>query len=346
MFFIIPVGVDYRARRYPMVTFTLMGICVLIYVVTLFLKLSYGADAIDDWVFENLWLIPAEGHWWTYLTHQFVHAGFFHLLGNMIYLFLFGACCEDIIGRVHFVAFYILSGVAAALTHVLMAPGHFNSEIPMGGASGAISGCIGGFLILLAATKIEFKWVIFLWFRAWNGEFFLPAWVVISFWFLEDAVSMILRAMSHRHGGGVAFAAHVGGTLFGLGLMAVEKVRLKYYPEPEIEIEQDAVKVVTPALASHAMPAQGPVRTFRVKSASAPEEPASALLATAPVTPTAAGEVLTIHLSFGGAQSGPFSPGQIQQMFVAGEIPVEALYWQAGMDEWRNADELREPGVV
>src|SRR5882724_4302095 len=190
MFILLPVGVDYRARRYPVVTFTLMGICVLVYLVTLGFKWSGDADTVDEWVYEYLWLTPGESHWWTYLTYQFVHGGFFHLAGNMVYLYLFGACVEDLIGRVRFTVFYLLCGVAAAFAHVLVTPDHFASELPMGGASGAISGCIGGFLLLLAGTRIEFKWVVFFFFRLWSGEFMLPAWLVISFWFLEYFVMM------------------------------------------------------------------------------------------------------------------------------------------------------------
>src|SRR5258705_216771 len=118
MFFILPVGVDYRARRYPVVTFTLMGICVAVYVITLLLGLSGDGEAVDGWAYENLWLIPTESHWWTYITSMFVHGGFFHLAGNMVYLFLFGACVEDIIGRLRFTIFYLVAGIAASVAHI------------------------------------------------------------------------------------------------------------------------------------------------------------------------------------------------------------------------------------
>src|SRR5258708_5241642 len=153
MFFLLPVGVDYRARRYPVVTFTLMGLCVALYLITLGLRLAIGPDVLD-WVVLNLWLIPAEAHWWTYLTSLFVHAGFFHLAGNMVYLFLFGSCVEDVIGRPRFVAFYLVSGFASELMHVAISPLHFASPIPLGGASGAISGCIGGFPLLFLPTAL------------------------------------------------------------------------------------------------------------------------------------------------------------------------------------------------
>jgi membrane associated rhomboid family serine protease len=315
-FFLLPVGVDYRARRYPVVTFTLMGICVLVYLVTLALELSNGS-AVEVWVTGNLWLTPAESHWWNYLTSQFVHEGFFHLAGNMVYLFLFGACVEDLIGRTRFTLFYLLSGVAAVFAHIAVSPNHFASEIPLGGASGAISGCIGAFLLLLARTKIEFKWFFFFFFRVWTGAFFLPAWVVISFWFLEDFVSMVLTAIASTEGGGVAFAAHVGGTLFGIALMSLEKLRRKHLPESPEEAEETVET------------AARPVARIRVRPAVAP----------------AVVETPTIYIFAEGSQSGPFTLGQVQQMFAHHALPTEALYWQPGMEAWRSAEELREPGV-
>ena len=303
MFFILPVGVDYRARRYPVVTFTLMGICILFYLIEVFFRLSGNGKSVDEWVFPYLWLIPSESHWWTYLTTMFVHEGFFHLAGNMVYLFLFGACVEDIIGRFRFTIFYLLGGLAASFAYIALTQDHFKSDIPLGGASGAISACIGGFLLLLLKTKIEFKWVFFFFFRIWSGEFMLPAWLVISFWFLEDFVMMILTMMANQVGGGTAFAAHVGGMLFGMGLMAIEKVRLRragdddFEEEPEIEKKPVMRVVVKP------------------KSVSPPDE--------AP----------TILLFHNDTQSGPFTLSQIQHKFLIGEISMEALYWYEGMDD-------------
>src|SRR6185436_10323940 len=136
-YFIIPVGVDYRAQRYPVVTFTLMGINTLIYLISFYFWTS--DTALYQWWMDTFWLVPNNVSWWMYLTHMFVHGGIFHLVGNMVYLFLFGACVEDLIGRWRFLAFYLISGIVAALTYIALTPSHFESEIPMGGASGAIS---------------------------------------------------------------------------------------------------------------------------------------------------------------------------------------------------------------
>ena len=301
-----------------MVTFTLMGLCTIIYLITLVLQISNG-EGVTEWVVQNLWLVPAESHWWAYITYMFVHGGILHLVGNMIYLFLFGSCVEDIIGRVHFIVFYFLSGLIASFVYVAMSPGHFASEIPMGGASGAISGCIGGFLLLLARTKIEFKYILFIFFYFRAGEFFLPAWLVISFWFLRDFASMVAESAFGRHAG-VAFAAHVGGTLGGLALIALEKPRLKRLGQLDEEQEVEAPQTITNRVAATR---PGAMRT---------------------AAPTML-ETPTIYLFLNGGQAGPYTMSQVQQMFGTGAISSETFYWQQGMDDWRSAEELREPGT-
>src|SRR5438128_2130775 len=101
MFILLPVGMNYQTQRAPVVTFTLMGMNILVYLVSLGFLLGQGSDSAI-WMHQHLWLIPADSTWYTYLTSMFVHAGFFHLLGNMLYLFLFGCCVEDMIGRWRF----------------------------------------------------------------------------------------------------------------------------------------------------------------------------------------------------------------------------------------------------
>lgn len=226
MFFIIPVGVDYDARRYPVVTFTLMGLCTAIWLVTLLCRIQYGPE-VDQWVFQNLWLIPNRSGLMAYLTTMFVHGGFLHLVGNMIYLFLFGSCVEDLIGRGRFLVFYLLGGLLASWAQILVSPAHFSSAIPIGGASGAISACIGGFVLFLWKTRIEFKWVFLFFVRLFSGEFFVPAWLVISFWYGADLLGAVMSMSSTEETGGVAFGAHVGGFLAGLAMISLEKARLK-----------------------------------------------------------------------------------------------------------------------
>jgi len=303
-FFLLPVGVDYRARRWPVVTFTLMGINVLVYLVTLLLYFNSGRE-VDVWVFENLWLIPAKSTWYTYVTSLFVHAGILHLLGNMVYLFLFGSCVEDLIGRVKFAIFYLLGGLAACFAHIATTPAHFESIVPLGGASGAITACIGGFLLFLARTKIEFKWVFFLLFRVWSGDFFLPAWLVISLWFGKDLLLAALTILGGAEGGGVAFAAHVGGFLWGLAAISLERLWQGRQSQAE---EAEEVAAATP-------------------------------------TAGAGGEAASVFLFLNGAQAGPFTLTQIGGMFALGAIPADACYWHEPTSEWRSVAELQNPAA-
>ena len=312
MFIAIPTGMNYRTERYPVVTLSLIGINTLVWLVSLILEIVTHGDS-QDWIMQYLWLIPAKSFVWTYLTSMFVHAGFFHLLGNMIFLFLFGACVEDMIGRKRFIIFYLLGGLAAGLVYIAMTPEHFHSEIPMGGASGAISGCLGMYLLLRAAAEIEFKYFLWLLIYVRAGSFEIPAWVAISFWFLKD-LAFGVWGMFHPndHGGGVAFGAHVGGLLGGLTLVAAYQW-LGKRPTDE--------------------PASTPELLF---------DPVKALAgSTPPFQPAAAtSEVPTIFLHDGVAQTGPFTLSQVQAMLQHGEISPAFSYWSEGMEQWQSVMDL------
>ena len=144
------------------------------------------------------------------ITSMFLHGSWMHLLGNMWFLWLFGNNVEDSMGRLRFVVFYLICGLAAAVGQVLASP---NSAIPMVGASGAISGVMGGYLVLYPRVRV-FTLVIL-------GFFFtsvaLPAWVMLGYWFLIQFVSGLVAFGGDK--GGVAFWAHVGGFIAGVVLI-------------------------------------------------------------------------------------------------------------------------------
>jgi membrane associated rhomboid family serine protease len=299
MFFLFPVGVDYRAHRYPVVTFTLIGINVAVFVVTFLAGLNGTTGR--QWELENLWLIPAQTTWHSYLTSAFVHAGLFHLAGNMVYLFLFGACVEDIIGWWRFVVFYLVGILSAGFLHVLLTPDGPAAGIPMGGASGAVSACIGGFLLVLARTRVELKWVFFLFFRVWSGEWYIKAWVLISLWFLSDLLGLVSDLGEGAQGGGVAFAAHVGGTIGGLAMMALCKKWIKI----GVEDADDAPSAAR--LKPVAVVVEAPARTY---------------------------------IFVNGQQMGPYQRSQVTRMVALGSLAEDAQYWEEGMPEWRPVFEL------
>ena len=264
LFIAIPTGMNYRTERYPVVTLSLIGINTLIWLVTLICSLGTRGES-DTWIYEHLWLIPAESHVWMYLTQMFVHAGFFHLFGNMIFLFLFGSCVEDMIGRLRFVIFYLVGGLVAELVYIAMSPAHFSSDIPMGGARPAPSAPAWAVYLPCCAPRRGHRVQVFslavlrLCPRA--GEFEIPAWVAITLWFLKDLLFAVLGMFpSNRAGGGVAFGAHVGGLLGGVVLISIYKWMIRPREEPIVE----SGLILDPAVVFgrlHA-PASGPSPSF------------------------------------------------------------------------------------
>lgn len=316
MFIAIPVGMNYRTERLPLVTLSLIGVNTLVWLVTLICHFNTGGDS-DLWISDHLWLIPAQSFIWTYLTSMFVHAGFFHLFGNMIFLFLFGACVEDIIGRLRFAVFYLVGGLVAELVYIAMSPHHFASHTPMGGASGAIMCCMGMYLMLRAEANIEFKyflWLFFIYMRA--GEFEVPAWMAITIYFLSDLFGAV-TGMFANHGGGVAFGAHVGGFLGGLALIyvfkLVEKRRQKDEAPTNLIIDPGTMRA--------------PIRVH---------------LPTSPAT----SEVPTFFLHDGTEQTGPFTLTQVQGMLHQGALGLDASYWSDGMSDWENVADLSDHPIA
>jgi membrane associated rhomboid family serine protease len=315
-FFFLPVGMNYRTERFPIVTFSLIGLNTLVYLISLIFFFS-TQGASDLWIYEHLWLIPADWHWYASLTSMFVHADFFHLLGNMIFLFLFGCCVEDLVGRARFAVFYLLGGLVAEMIYIAMSPEHFNTDIPMGGASGAISACMGMYLLLRANADIEFKYVFIFFLRFWSGDFSVPAWMVIPFWFLKDLFWAVLGMAAKHSGGGTAFGAHVGGFVAGFAAIGLYKLVVK--PKTEAD-EESPAPIIEPATA------RATARAAVPQVAAATETPA-------------------LFLHDGTAQTGPFTLTQVQAMLRTGAIHHGMHYWSEGLDGWQSVADLSDrPG--
>lgn len=150
--------------------------------------------------------------WLTIFTSMFMHGGWMHLLGNMWFLWIFGNNIEDALGKTRFVLFYLACGVGAALTQVVLGPG---SSIPMVGASGAIAGVLGAYVVLFPGSRVLCLVTMLI-----ITTVELPASLVLGFWFFLQFISGI-GALGDRAQGGVAFAAHVGGFIAGWLLVRV-----------------------------------------------------------------------------------------------------------------------------
>ena len=157
--------------------------------------------------------------WHTTLTSMFLHGGWFHLIGNMWFLWVFGNNIEDAMGHGRFVPFYLLCGLLAAAAQVAAGP---SSPIPMVGASGAISGVMGAYLVLYPRVRVHT--LIFLGFFVTRVT--LPAWVMLLYWGLLQFVGSVPAIAGAASGGGVAFVAHLGGFVAGA-------VLIKLFARPE-----------------------------------------------------------------------------------------------------------------
>ena len=208
----IPLKDDNPTSGRPIVTYFLIGLCVLIFLIQLSSQ-SYKTGQL----FYSYGLIPSVlmGHnqlpmdlyivpgYVTIFTSMFMHGGFMHLIGNMLYMWIFADNIEDNLGPRNFLIFYLLSGVGAAMTQVLI---DTQSQIPMVGASGAIGGVLGAYLINHPKAKV----LVLIPFGFFSQLIKIKALYVLGFWFILQFISS---------GGGVAYAAHIGGFVTGMILI-------------------------------------------------------------------------------------------------------------------------------
>ena len=200
----IPLGdASRRPERFPLVTVAIIIVNALVFVA----ELSGGEAFVMRWS-EIPATIIAGHHWITILTAMFMHAGWMHIIGNMVFLWAFGPEIEDSMGPVRYLVFYLLSGLAAALAQIAIMP---HSNVPNLGASGAIAGVMGAFLVTYPRDQIRALLLLGWWTRVT----FIPAALLIGFWFLIQIFDQVGAVASNVQGGGVAYAAHVGGFIFG-----------------------------------------------------------------------------------------------------------------------------------
>ena len=193
--------------RTAFVTYALMLLNIGIFLS--YVSITNDARAINTFYF-NWAMIPARvvqgDGGLTLVTSMFLHGSWLHLAGNMLFLWIFGDNIEDEMGHVRFLLFYILAGLGASAVHILSAPG---SHIPVVGASGAIAGVMGGYLLLFPKAKVDILLILITFIRIVP----IPAWLMLALWFVMQFVGGLL---SDPTGDGVAHWAHAGGFVVGI----------------------------------------------------------------------------------------------------------------------------------
>ncbi len=231
----IPLKDDNPTQSTPIITYFIIGICVIIFLLEITspnynsgaLFYSWGvipASLIHNFTIpDEIYRVPPVV---TLFTSMFMHGGFMHLIGNMLYMWIFADNIEDELGKTKFIIFYLLSGVAAALTQVYM---NTESTIPMVGASGAIGGVLGAYIMNHPRAKV----LVLIPLGFFSQIIKVPAIFVLGIWFLLQFIS---SAGSSGAGGGVAYGAHIGGFIFGAISILFFNRRVKKKPAREKKI--------------------------------------------------------------------------------------------------------------
>jgi membrane associated rhomboid family serine protease len=208
----LPIGDDNSSRRItPVVTYLLIALNVLVFLV----ELSSGEAFVMQWAFvPSRFLANPAADFLTLFSSMFMHGGWLHLGSNMLYLWIFGDNVEDRFGHFKFLLFYLLSGLAATAAQLAITTA---SSIPNLGASGAIAGVLGAYILLFPRTRVSVL----------QGARVIPvsALIVIGFWFILQLFSSIGSIASAADTGGVAFMAHVGGFVAGFLLTFIFRGR-------------------------------------------------------------------------------------------------------------------------
>jgi membrane associated rhomboid family serine protease len=207
----IPLRDVIPSRTTPWITYLLIVLNVFVFLV----ELSLGPEDVNAFIF-TFGLVPAEFNWITVITAMFVHGGWIHLGGNLLSLWIFGDNIEDRMGHARYLIFYLLAGVAGNLAQVAAIP---NSTVPLVGASGAIAGVMGAYLVLFPYSRI----LVLIFLFVFVDVVEIPAVFFLAFWFFMQLISGVGQ-LANVPGANVGFWAHIGGFLAGvLGVWVFRK---------------------------------------------------------------------------------------------------------------------------
>jgi membrane associated rhomboid family serine protease len=212
-----PIRDTQRSNSTPVVTVALIVVNLLIFLY------EFSLDGYSRNEFVAAWaLIPDSFVWLNVVTSMFLHGGWMHVLGNMWFLWIFGDNIEDILGHGKFLLFYLLCGSLAALAQVIVGP---DSRVPMVGASGAIAGVMGAYMVKFPRARIET--VVFVFFFITRID--VPAFLMLIYWFVTQVFSGVGSiGYTQMNQGGTAFFAHIGGFIAGVGLIFLMRAREPY----------------------------------------------------------------------------------------------------------------------
>ncbi|HIQ48369.1 MAG TPA: rhomboid family intramembrane serine protease [Aquifex aeolicus] len=227
----IPIKDINPSRSFPIVNITIIFLCSVIWLyewsLTKNIIYTIQGTMTKFEIFLSQWgLVPAEllEKPYTLITHMFLHGGWGHIIGNMWFLWVFGDNVEDKLGKLRYIVFYILCGLGAALTQTLISFSFGGTDVPMVGASGAISGVLGAYMKMFPNARILALVPIFIFFTLME----LPALIFIGIWFFIQIVNGIVTLPFIGYGG-VAWYAHIGGFLTGYLLIDFFYKRKAYY---------------------------------------------------------------------------------------------------------------------
>jgi membrane associated rhomboid family serine protease len=222
----IPLSDNNPRRRVPLITLVIIVVNVLVWLYEAFLPAPALDQLIVSWALVPWRLTKTfdSRAIFSIFSSMFMHAGWIHIIGNMLYLWIFGDNVEDRLGHILFLLFYLAGGVLAAMAQIAFAPG---SQVPILGASGAIAAVLGAYLVLFPNQRVRNLVIFFGFIRTVE----LPAILVLGLWFILQILSGI-TALATTSSGGTAWYAHIGGFAFGLlvGLLTRQLTRAKSSP--------------------------------------------------------------------------------------------------------------------
>ena len=219
----IPLRDTQPSFSFPIVTIGLIALNVL----TFLYEFSLDEFSLNHFLLEY-GFVPRRFQWVDILTGMFLHGGWMHLIGNMWFLWIYGDNVEDILGHFKYLFFYLLCGVAATLLQFLFT---YDSRIPTIGASGAIAGVMGAYLLKFPHSKVLTLVPIIIFFTTME----IPAWLILIYWFVLQFFSGVGSVgQSHLNQGGVAWFAHIGGFLAGIALIRLLRPKPRYGSRPDL----------------------------------------------------------------------------------------------------------------